>query len=426
MTTGLDNEQITELSKDANFYDDLFNTGNVSFNANEYFSNPSNCHYCVIKGSNDLNKKKGCTKHNGDKKGTIHYEAKKVMKNPNHLFLFLGINFENELKKINMDPKGKKIIYNTCILSNCLNCVQRRTEKIEIEINDKKYSIKFCWSPIKDELNTICIGFHINYIFDIVNNKIIKDSIKIDICDIFKYNKNKNTRDIPLVEPLEEPTNSNRNSTNLLNNKQFPQLGNGKVSTNQNWTHFKPIISSDGLSIDNETDNEFSPTKEYLISKSHLVKNDENNSSFNEASDVSKDKPSDVSKDKPSDVSKDKPSDKLENLKKENQVLIKEIGEQKKVIDGLRLLIQMDNKIHDEEKDTELINKNKKLVEENRKLLIDNNRKDKDIKNLKFKNEDLECSGSKLTEKDKQELHKDCKNVSSVIFNAILNHRGYK
>ena len=407
MTTGLDNEQITELSKDANFYDDLFNTGNVSFNANEYFSNPSNCHYCVIKGYKDLDKKKiGCTKHGGKYKGTIHFEAQKVLKNPNYLFLFLGINFEDELKKINMDPEGKRIIYNTCILSNCLNCVQRRTEKFEIEMNDKKYSIKFCWSPPKDGYNTICIGFHINYSFDIFNNKIIKDSIEINICDIFKNNKNKNTRDIPLVEPLEEPTNS----TNLLNNKQFPQLGNGKVSSNQKWTHFKPIISSESLSIDNETDNEFSATKEYLTSKSHLVKNDDNNTSFNEAS----------------DVSKDKPSDKLENLKKENQVLIKEIGEQKKVIDGLRLLIQRDNKIHDEEKDTELINKNKKLVEENRKLLIDNNRKDKDIKNLRIKNEDLECSGSKLTEKDKQELLKDSKNVSSVIFNAILNHRGYK
>ena len=418
MTTGLDNNSIIKLSNDANFYDeDLFmtkNTGNVSFNADEYFSNPSNCRHCVIKGHNILDKKKGCTVHDGDNKGPIHYEAQKVMKNPNNLLVILGINFEDELKKINMDPKGKIIIYNTCILSNCLNCVQRRTEKFEIEMNDKKYSIKFCWSPPKDGYNTICIGFHINYIFDIVNNKIIKDSIKINICDIFKNNKNKNTRDIPLVEPLEEPTNS----TNLLNNKQFPQLGNGKVSSNQKWTHFKPIISSESLSIDNETDNEFSATKEYLTSKSHLVKNDDNNTSFNEASDVSKDKPS--------DVSKDKPSDKLENLKKENQVLIKEIGEQKKVIDGLRLLIQRDNKIHDEEKDTELINKNKELVEKNRKLLIDNNRKDKDIKNLRIKNEDLECSGSKLTEKDKQELLKDSKNVSSVIFNAILNHRGYK
>ena len=423
---------LTPVSKDENFFDSFVegnNSPEVCFETKEYFSNPINCIYCVTKGKPDNEKGiKGCTTHNGENKGNIHHEAEKCIKNPKNIFDISGIDFIKELKKNGMDTGTKKLIYNTCIINftkNCINCMENRCK--EIKINDK-YSIKFCWSKIKEGLNTICIGFHSNFKFKISNNKIIKESIMISIFD--GYERSKKTIDIPLVEPMEENFNDKRT--------EFPELGNGKISpTNQLWLDVKNTkvgsvedeASVKSSRISDVTDNDFSPSFNVKGKKSNDFngKSEKSEKSENvgvlETPTIIREK----TEKKEKEVSSIKNNDleEIHLLRKENELLKKENKIQKDGLNALKTLMINDTNTEKESiKIQELEEQIQELKELNEKLIFDNNKKDKSIKNLRMTNEQSDNS-KKLSEKDKQEIVKDLNNVSSLITNAVLNFKGY-
>ena len=419
---------LTPVSEDEKFFDS-FIEGNICretyFNTNEYFSNQKNCVYCVTKGKPDNEKRiKGCTAHNGENKGNIHYEAEKCIKNPKYLLDISGIDFIEELKKNGMDPGKKKIIFNTCIINftkNCTNCMERRCRKMDID----KYSFKFCWSKTKEGLNTICIGFHSNFEFKISNNKIVKESIKISVFDGY-YERNKKSIAIPVVEPLEENFNDNKKD-------EFPELGNGKISpTNRLWLDVKNSkvgsVEDEGSvkssRISDVTDNDFSPS----FNNKLKISNDFNDKTESVAvlettSPIIKEKTDDkeVSSTKMNELEEE---NKL--LKKENQTLKNENKVQKDGLIALKTLMINDTDTSKQSiKIQELEQEIKQLKENNDALIIENNNLDRYIKNLRMIQEQSENS-IKLSPSDKKEIEKDINTFSSVITNSVLSYKGYE
>jgi hypothetical protein len=117
---------------------------------------------------------------------------------------------------------------------------------------------------------------------------------------------------------------------------------------------------------------------------------------------------------------------KINDLKKENTLLMKENNQQKEHIKNLKAVLSYDknNDVDDSSKNEEI----EKLKSENEKYLEEINDLNKSLKKLKAKIVGLESRVPEKTfsEEDKKNMISNCKSFSESLFKAMRENTNYE
>ena len=432
-----------EKKKD-NKFEDVKN-----FVLSEYVYDKNNCLYCCT-GK--------CTKHeNNEKAKDLHPKIKNIIKNPKHL---LGGDIKKTLDENNMDVHDKSIHMNTCVYNYkhpiCKNCDDGRCKRM----NHNGIELKICWPKLREESSVIPIGLHWDFSIEIKNNEIVDKHTKIKVYDgLFEKNQNKYRnrnfeKKVPNIDECESSIIENRKYLEKIKEKE-------KVNFNLNDEDEQEISDINENFPKLVDDNRVSPTNNHWakIAKTRVKTPDEeicSNNSYEEHIDISEtnstvdvkspysttdsfkkmdsldsidEKSSTLTRkesvDTMSEVIYSNYDKKINDLKKENSLLIKENTQQKDHIKNLKAVISYDKKT-----DFAEISKNKEidnLKSENEKYLEEINDLNKSMKKLKAKLIGLESRVPEKTfsEEDKKNMIENCRSFSESLFKAMRENTNY-